>query len=267
MADVPALPELVPAPPAASEIDEAILVGTADTIPWYPSTLDEAEWAMQKLAALEAREREIELQYASWRERIDDWKKAEAARIAPGIAFFDSRLRTYGLSRRYENEKDQKTTRLPSGEIATRGGGAPKVVVMDEERVIAWAQTTLTGPEYDAVVKTSESVLLTGLRSQVVARERAPLLTPGEWCAVTGYVIADPDGWRGQNEQPWAQPIDKDEFLLRASISTMAAPRGEPTMGEPESTWIAVHEATGEIVPGVGLDFPAITATVKLIGR
>lgn len=52
------------------------------------------------------------------------------------------------------------------------------------------------------------------------------LKTPSEWCAVTGIVILDPDGWdrKLQDSSPgsfWA-PCSEEEFMRRAFMSTVA---------------------------------------------
>jgi hypothetical protein len=44
--------------------------------------------------------------------------------------------------------------------------------------------------------------------------------TPEEWCARLGWRILDPDGWRGRQGRPWADPISRDEFERRAAEST-----------------------------------------------
>lgn len=274
MGDLIPLPPLPPGPePAvARELDEAILVGTlddSDAAPaavraWYPSSDSEAEWCMRKLAALQAREDAIVAQHAEWRAPIDAWQKAERDRLAPAVGFFQTRLQTYALARRAEDPKGGKTTRLPSGSVATRGGEDPKVVVADEDAVIAWAQGALTGAEYEAVVKETAKVQLTGLRAVVVVREKPPLLPAEEWQAVTGVYVADADvGWRGENFLEWDTPIDRDDFLLRASLSTVE-PLREPSGWEPPMGYVVVQVATGEVVPGVELDWPEVTATIKV---
>lgn len=282
MTDVPALPaELVDVEPSiAADLDEAIIAAAlqgpydhdADdehgnaverVYGWYPSTLDEAEWCARRLAALDARVREIAVQYAAWVERISDWREGELERVAPGAAFFTSRLKTFGLAQRAMDPK-AKTTHLPSGEIKTRHDGR-RVEVTDEAALTKWAGDTLSEADYEVMVKTTTKVLLPGLRKTVEIVEIPPLLTPEEWCAVTGVRIMDPDGWRGPEGRPWDDRIDKTEFQLRASVSTTnALQREEPTMDEPDPTWRVVHPKTGDAVPGCGVSEPETTATVTV---
>jgi hypothetical protein len=49
------------------------------------------------------------------------------------------------------------------------------------------------------------------------------LLPAEEWCRRLGYIILDPDGWRGRHALPWETPITKDDFVARAWKSTCAA--------------------------------------------
>jgi hypothetical protein len=44
----------------------------------------------------------------------------------------------------------------------------------------------------------------------------------GQWVLLTGLDILDPDGWDRQNfNQSWTEPISRDEFMRRASESTI----------------------------------------------
>lgn len=273
---VPALPAaLGPEPEIAADLDEALVVGylgaddaTERVRGWYPSTDQEAEWALRKLREIEDRAAEIKAKLVAWVEPIETWYETETARLAPAREFFTSRLETYALARRAEDPKAGKTTRLPSGQIATKasGGGDPKVVVVDEAAVIAWAGATFTGDEYEGVIATKESVKLTGLRAVAVVKEDPPLRTPDEWQEITGYRIADPDGWRGEHAFPWNVPIDRGDFLLRASISTILTMPEEPTAPEPPMGYLVVSPTTGEVIPGAAVEVPVetITATVKV---
>lgn len=45
-------------------------------------------------------------------------------------------------------------------------------------------------------------------------------LTPEEWEVRTGISIMDPDGWRRSGDPTWTEPIDRDDFLKRAAMST-----------------------------------------------
>ena len=53
-----------------------------------------------------------------------------------------------------------------------------------------------------------------------------------EWAAEAGITILDPDGWRGADGRPFADPISHDEFLRRMTISTI----GPASFHEPAVT-------------------------------
>lgn len=266
---VPDLPaELVAQPPAiADELDEAILTGSLadDESPvrrWAIRSLDEAEWAMRKLAALDGRAGEIADQSSVWYQRIREWETRERARIEPGVRFFTERLQRYALDRRALDERHNKTTFLPSGSIATRGSADPKVVVDDEAVVIAWAKSTLDDSQREDVVKVEESVRVSELRKVVKVGERDVLLAAETWEKVTGIIIDDPGGWQHNDAPAWNAPISLTEFQLRASLSTVR--QEEPTEPSPSPQYVVVDTASGEVVPGVSIEWAETTATVKL---
>lgn len=174
---------------------------------WRPTTLDEAEWAGRKLAAVEARAADIDQQEAVWVARVRLWAEDERRRIAGARWFFRDRLERFALDVRAADDR-QKTVRLPSVEVLTRSAGA-KVVVTDEAAVLAWARS-LPDEERAAVVKVKESVSLTGLREIVAVSENSD--------------------------------------------------------GGTITTYLAVHTASGEIVPGLGVDPGGLTASVKVEG-
>ena len=47
------------------------------------------------------------------------------------------------------------------------------------------------------------------------------LHTPDEWQEILDYVILDPDGWRVEGAPSWDTPITREEFIDRASRSTI----------------------------------------------
>jgi len=44
--------------------------------------------------------------------------------------------------------------------------------------------------------------------------------TPEEWSAEKGIRIMDPDGWRSKGDPAWNKPIDEEDFMFRARMST-----------------------------------------------
>jgi len=241
--DAPAIPaRLTDEPEFANELDEAILAGTlAEVEPaqaWQPTTLGEAEWAMRKLAALKGRAAEAAIAARDWRGRIDEWERAELARVAPGIAFFEGRLKLYGLAQRTLTK--QATATLPSGYVSTTVAKTPTIEVDDEDAVLVWAADTLEAEPYDEVVKTKLSVLISALRKLVSAR---PTMRPV--CHECGRDIVE-----AVVEGNW-------EHLDEASVEDDHA--AEPTPG-----YVVVYDETGEVVPGLVAFLKGSTASVTV---
>lgn len=173
------------APAFADELDEAIMLGSE--IPeraqrFEVTDLGQAEWAMRKLAALTQRSAAVHGQASEWRERIDEWELSEQHRLDPSITYFQGLLERYAL---FVREVDGRATvALPSGEVATRKPKTPKITVVDEGAVIAWAADSLPGPVYDEVVRTEPKLMWSHLVKIVSTRE---VLRP--FCMVCGVAI------------------------------------------------------------------------------
>lgn len=145
-----------------------------------------AEWCGRKLASLEAQRLSVRQRATEWRAQIDNWERDELTRTNTPAAFFTAHLEDYG--RRCRAQTGKASTTLPSVKIATTNH-KPKVVVVDEPTVIAWAKTVFADDvdKLEAVVKTKESVLLTGLRVEVeidVARTDRTSLLLGCGCEI-----------------------------------------------------------------------------------
>lgn len=229
------------APDFAAELDEAIITGTiaadVEYARWVPTGIGQAEWAMLKLAALKAREREVTGKAREWAARIDEWFRAESERLAPGISFFDRALRAYAIQRRIEAK--EATSTLPSGYISTRTAKQPKVELDDEDAVVAWATEHLSSDVYDEVVKTTPKVLISELRKLVDVHEALVGI-----CVVCHAAIDERSGgaWQHIVDQP-----DDHEVA--------------PTNG-----YRVVLRETGEVIPGLHVEPPTTTATVT-VGR
>lgn len=87
------------------------------------------------------------------------------------------------------------------------------------------------------------------------APKDATVKLPIEWATERGYVIADPDGWRGDAGRPFGDPVDRDEFGRRSGRCTLA-----PLSSE--SGWILFE---GELERS-GLD-PEKVASLREVAR
>lgn len=237
---VPMPAELADEPGWASEIDEAILEG--QYLPpapesRVPTSRREAEWPMRKLAALSARAREVKDQAADWRSRIDEWEADELKRVSGGVEYFTHLLKRFAIAYRRENPKEA-TIRLPAGEIATTQPKTPKLSIEDEPAVLAWATEHLDGDQYDEVVQTVESVLVSKLKELVSVQKR---LVP--FCSVCGVAVL---------------PKERDDRLWHDGEVEGIAYDHEPLPG---SSWEVLFD--GEPVPGLSAELGDVTATVK----
>lgn len=144
------------APPAEA------LVRTAG---WRIRSLDEAEWAGRRLSASHQEIDALRVQASEWRARIDEWERSVTEPARRRLEFFERALAAFGLERRAEDEKRNKSTVVPSARVATRAsrvGG--EVAVVDEDKVLAWAVDALDQATYERVIKTVEKVLVSELR-------------------------------------------------------------------------------------------------------
>lgn len=153
-----------------------------------------AEWAMRKLADVQARIAGLEARRDNWMERIAIWFEQATKPLASKAEFFTAHLSSYALRRR---EVDgTKTLRLPSGAVSTRQPG-PKVVVRDEEAFRAWA---LAHPDSPAVRIRAELVRTTTTATGGSTRTMQPVKSGDEWrVLLDGGEVAE---WAGVEERP-----------------------------------------------------------------
>ena len=225
-----------------------------------------AEWAMRKLAEVEARELEVNERAAAWIEEIRLWKAAELKRLAPRRAFFEGHLTAYLRQLREESKGKVKSRKLPSGTIKSTGS-KPKVGVRDEAAVVAWALENLEGEDLAETV--SSKILVTGLRQHASVSQK---LIGEAFAAALSCEHA---------LQVWipAQLPEGQERPLRPMVGeTAACPSCEPEFGEqPEREIrevaseeifepIVRDEESGEEIPGAVVEPEAVKFSVKVGG-
>ncbi len=103
---------------------------------WQVSDDARAEWAMARLAAARAEQESINDQAQAWQTRLDQWYASARAQADRDAAFFEGLLIAY-LRHRREADPQVKSIKLPSGRIASTGGG-PRVEVIDVDVFAAW---------------------------------------------------------------------------------------------------------------------------------
>jgi hypothetical protein len=149
--------------------------------------IEDAEWAMRRLAELEDDVAEAKAHATAWRAPIDDWLDKQTAAPKERAAFLRRKLEAFGITQRMGNPR-LATIPVPSGEIATRQAKEPTVIVVDEATLIEWCEDTLPGFLFDDVVKTEQSVRVSELRKCVAVE-----LVPDE-DGVTTYRVTFADG-------------------------------------------------------------------------
>lgn len=205
-----------------------------------------AEWAMRKLATVEARVRESRLLAAQWRDKIDEWERDELARVAKPAAFFDALLRDFGLRTRMENPKEA-TIRLPSGVIKTQVAKTPKVTVTNEDVLIAWLMEHATTTRYEEIVQQTPKVLSTGLRAAVVVQ-----LELRPWCQTCGEALLIEDRSDGVVAEG-----DKPALVSSVTHATDGTYDHDPMPG---AEYVA--RLDGEELPGVSAELADTSASV-----
>lgn len=138
--------------------------------PWYPQSLGDAEWCMNRLSLVESELGAIEAQRAVWQHQLDDWHATVTRRPIKRQALFTGWLTDY--ARRQREETGTATLTLPGGKVTSRRNPA-KLVVTDHQIVIDWAK------DCDVPV-IKETLLLDRLRRIVVVRDGRPVSNDGE---------------------------------------------------------------------------------------
>jgi len=135
---------------------------------WQVLDRPSAEWALGKLRDAATRQLQLEVEaqtmaapYTLRIDRIHAWLQGELAPLRVTEAFMGSQLERYAIERRKEDEKRNKTTKLPSGEVRTTSS-APRVVIVDQAAVVQWAERN--APD---IVRREPKVLLGDLRQRV----------------------------------------------------------------------------------------------------
>jgi hypothetical protein len=165
--DLDALDEYLATGPLADDYDEtAIHPAIVAVHRWRPENSSDAEWAMERLAELEAQRRHLKDQADEWIAKVRHALDQQLKPIDARRLFFTGRLRDWGIRERAEDDR-RKTIYLPSGEIATTRGTKPKVDIVDDDEVVAWAAEALDAKRYDLVVKVSYEPLVSQLRKLV----------------------------------------------------------------------------------------------------
>lgn len=209
--------------------------GVATRDAWFVDGDGPAEWAMRKLAEIDANLAALDEQAVAYADKIRTWHSDARRRVSVQRAFFAGHLERYGIAVREANPK-RSTIVLPSGKIATTDNRA-KVEVADDETLIEWVDENLPATVADVIAPTSRRVLISELRKiATVADQPTGRVTLLAACGCSSTLpgedtidLVDAGTMRCPTEQHDLQPI----------VDVVV-----------ESRHVAVTE-TGETVPGV----------------
>lgn len=99
------------------------------------TNLEQANWALRKIAAFKAKAREINSLAEAEIERIKSWQDGELKKIESSIKFFEMLLEEYHRSRIVQNPKE-KTITTPYGKMQIKK--VPPKWNYDENKLLEW---------------------------------------------------------------------------------------------------------------------------------
>lgn len=236
----------------------------ADTGPrrWSIDNDNAAEWAMRQCARAQATIDGHIAQAQEWAAQIDAWLNDVTKAPVATRAFFEPQLEQYAIERRGADEKNNKTTKLPSGVVKTTSS-SPSVKVADEAKVVAWADDKLPKATAEKVAATKRQVYVAPLRDECTIVD-----------VVTVAAITDEDGMVVIATLPGFHDFDGDGIPVEIVDTIPAA--GEtwrnPTVNrlkavaevEVRASYQEVHGPDGTVVPGVVIDPGGVTAKVVI---
>lgn len=194
---------------------------------WRIQSLGAADWAMVKVAEVDA----IVRRYA---DEIDRWSRARTDAAKAGI-WLSERLKEWAIESRTDNTK---TFRLAHGEVGTREQ-KPKAMIVDESVALEWAH----GHDQSAIKKTEE-FQISKCSARLVECVRLFVITDRH----TGEVSE--------------LPVDPDSPLYGDDAAKTLEDLGVTAQAVIE---LRVLTVDGRPYPGLGVKDGKITATVSSI--
>lgn len=151
---------------------------------------EKADWAMRKLASIRRKQADNKAIYDREVQRVAEWLERVNTALERDAQWFESNLKPYALSERYNG---RKSVILPHGTIKTTAG-RPKIEIENESEFFAWAEKS--EPELIRIKKEIDKKALNALltdsgdvistQGEIVPSVR---VTPAE--TSVSFVIAD----------------------------------------------------------------------------
>ena len=116
-----------------------------------------ADWAMRKLASLRRKQADNKAIFDKEVQRVTEWLEKVNRDIERDAEWFESNLKPYALTQRYDG---RKSVVLPHGTIKTTAG-RPKIEIEDESQFLAWAE--ISQPELIRIKKEIDKKVLNTL--------------------------------------------------------------------------------------------------------
>ena len=116
-----------------------------------------ADWAMRKLASLRRKQADNKTIFDKEVQRVTEWLEKVNRDIERDAEWFESNLKPYALTQRYDG---RKSVVLPHGTIKTTAG-RPKIEIEDESQFLAWAE--ISQPELIRIKKEIDKKVLNTL--------------------------------------------------------------------------------------------------------
>jgi phage host-nuclease inhibitor protein Gam len=149
-----------------------------------------ADWAMRKLASIRRKQADNKAIFDREVLRVAEWLDKVNTDLERDAQWFESNLKPYALSERYNG---RKSIVLPHGTIKTTAG-RPKIEIEDESKFLAWAESSQ--PDLIRIKKEIDKKVLNALitetgdvistQGEIVPSVR---VTPAE--TSVSFVIAD----------------------------------------------------------------------------
>lgn len=133
---------------------------------WHVTDEGSANWAMAKLAEMNAHIAAREEQARLWSEQVDRWLHSHTVDERRFAQRLDAELARWGLDERERNPK-VATIKLLAGDIATTSR-KPTIEIDDQEQVVAWCKASGNAE----LVQIKESVLVSKLRGVLQIHHR-----------------------------------------------------------------------------------------------
>lgn len=138
--------------------------------PFRIQNLDQANWAVRKIARIEMKRRQCRELVEAETNRLKSWLEAREQEASRERSFFESLLRSY-LEEQRQSDVRLKSIKLPAGSVGLRK--QQPEFIRDNERLLAWLKAN-----HPELIKVQESPDWAGLK---------------EASLVQGGTLADPE--------------------------------------------------------------------------